>query len=108
MLQQSARHPESRVIAPIVEGYAPATAPSNSGGTPLRSTMLAAERSLIAMILLEDDQPSQLVPDRNREGFRAFHRMLAPVPQSDSGTSVQSLGAVPVSKSLPPTGSGKP
>jgi hypothetical protein len=54
----------------------------------------ATARSFIGMILLEDDELYQLVPDRIREGCRAFYRMLAPVPQSDSGTSVQSLDAI--------------
>ena len=71
---------------------------------PCRATKI----SFIPMISLEDDQLYQLVPDHNRGGCRAFYRMPPPVPQSDAGTSVQSLGAVPVGKPLPPTGTGKP
>jgi hypothetical protein len=65
-------------------------------------------KSFIGMIPLEDDELYQLVPDRNREGCRALYRMHAPVPQSESGTSLQSPGAVPVSQSLQPTVTGKP
>jgi hypothetical protein len=86
-----------RVVVPIVEGYVTLTAPPNSGVTP--ATLHLAERlkiSFIPMIPLEDDQLYQLVPDRNRGGCRAFYRMPLPVLQSDAGTSVRSLGAVPV------------
>jgi hypothetical protein len=66
------------------------------------------ERSFILMIRLEGGGLNQLVPDRDQEGCRALHRMLAPVLQNDSGTFLQSLNAVPVAKSLPPTRSGRP
>jgi hypothetical protein len=73
-----------------------------------RTTPYDACESFIGMTLLVNDELYQLAPDRNREGCRALRRMLAPVPQSDSGTFLQSLGAVPVSKSVPPTGTAKP
>jgi len=45
------------------------------------------------MIRLKGDGLNQLVADRHQEGCRALLRMLAPVPQNDSGTSLQSLSA---------------